>query len=144
MRHFWDTRVSAFVAALLEMRTDFFGKCQALGFLDDAGDLRAGVVYHNWNPEAGVMEISAAALDRRWGGRDTLGVIFAYPFDVAGCQMVVGRTEDGNRAPLHIWRALGADQIRIPRLRGRDKAEILSTLTVEQWRASKFARTNGR
>lgn len=117
-----------------------FGLCQALGFLDAAGALEAGVVYHNYDPRAGVIEISAAARNHSWGTRSRLRAIYGYPFDTAGCQMVFARTSERNLIPLRIWRALGADEYRIPRFRGPDEAVIVSTLTIEQWRSSRFAR----
>ena len=117
-----------------------FGLCQAQGFVDADGLLEAGVVYHNYDPKARVIEVSAAARNHSWGSRSRLKAIFGYPFDQAGCQMVFARTSERNPTPLRIWRALGADEFRIPRFRGPDEAVIVTTLTVETWRASKFAR----
>lgn len=128
--------VAAWVAKRLG--EEGFGRCQAIGFLDDFGVLEAGVVYHNWSPEAATIEITAASIHRKWGTRGRLRAIFAYPFDVVGCQLVVARTGERNLGPLRIWRALGADEYRIPRLFGRDEAAIITTLTVEQWRESRY------
>lgn len=121
-----------------------FGNCQAIGFLDGEGMLVAGAVYHNWDPDAGVIEITAASLHRGWGSRERVRTIFGYPFDGIGCQMVVARTSEKNSAPLRIWKALGADFYRIPRLYGRGEAAIITTLTVEQWLRSKFHGQEGR
>jgi hypothetical protein len=132
-RHVWAPEVADFVAALLGFPRGF-GECQAVGFLDAACVLEAGVVYHNWNPEAGVIEISAASTTRRWGTRGRLHMIFGYPFDHIGCQMVVARHAEDNPVR-RIWKALGASEHVIPRLRGRDRAECIATLTVEKWRA---------
>jgi len=132
--------VAAFVAALIPGCERGFGDCQAIGFLNVLGALEAGAVYHNWNPEAEVIEISAASKHRRWGSLARLRLIFEYPFEQIGCQMVVARTAEDNPAPLRIWRTLGADEFRIPRLRGRGRAEIITTLTAEAWAASRFAR----
>lgn len=110
-----------------------FGECQALGFLDADGVLEAGIVYHNWRPSAGIIEISAASINRRWGTRGRLNLIFDYPFNRIGCQMVVARHSEHNPVR-RIWKALGASEIVIPRLRGRDEAECVATLTVEAWR----------
>jgi hypothetical protein len=127
----WDDRVAEFVAARLGI-TRGFGECRALGFLDKAGAIESGVVYHNWFPEAGVIEISAAALHHRWGTKGRLKAIFGYPFDHVGCQMVVARHAFDNPVR-RIWDALGADEFIIPRLRGRQMSECIATLTVEQW-----------
>lgn len=128
-----DATVAAFVGQLLGERGDF-GPCTAIGFLDGAGALVAGVVYHGYRRDSGVIEISAATLGRRWGTRDRLAVIraiFEYPFGFA--RMVVARTSERNPAALRIWRRLGAAEYRIDGLRGPDEAEIVTTLTREQW-----------
>jgi len=104
-----------------------------MGFLRADGVLEASIIFHNYSPERGVIEISAASISRHWGTRARLMAIFEYPFGQLGCQMVVARTSERNAGPLRIWRALGADAYRIPRLRGRDEAEIITTLTAEQW-----------
>lgn len=123
--------VCDFVGALIDV-TDF-GNCQAIGFLAADGLLEAGVVYNSWNPKTGVIEINAAARNRTWGTRERLRIIFEYPFAFA--RMVVARTSEHNANPLRIWRALGATEYRIEAMRGPDEAEIVHTLTVEQWRA---------
>ena len=107
--------------------------CEGIGFLRRDGVLEAAAIYHGWTPDTGVIEISAASISRRWGTRSRLHVIFDYPFQQLGCQMVVARTSEHNHGPLRIWRALGADEYRIPRLLGRDHAGIITTLTAEQW-----------
>lgn len=131
--------VAAFVAKLLGFERGF-GECYAIGFLDRDGVLEAGVVYHNWSPEAQVIEITAAAINHRWGTKSRLGLIFSAAFDGMGAQMVVARTSERNPTPLRIWRALGAAEYHIPRLRGRDEGEIITTLTVEQWKGSRFGK----
>jgi RimJ/RimL family protein N-acetyltransferase len=103
------------------------------------GFLVAGVVYHNYNPEAGIIEISAAALPHHRGTRAWLQTIFSYPFDRCGCQMVIARSSENNPGPAAILRRLGASEYRIPRLRGPDCAEIISTLTVEDWKNGPWA-----
>ena len=130
-----DETVARFVAQLLGETG--FGACKAIGFLDRDGLLEAGAVYHNWSPKAGVIEISAAALGHKWGTRERLRTIFAYPFGF--CRMVVARTSEHNPVPLRIWRALGASEYRIEALRGPDEAEIVTTLTREQWQESRYS-----
>lgn len=95
--------------------------------------LVAGVIYHNWQPEAGVIELSAAAKVRNWLNKRNLGIIFEYPFAQLGCQLCVARIAEDNRTARRIWAALGAKEHVIPRLRGKSKAEVISTLTAEAW-----------
>ncbi len=124
-------QVAAFVAEQLGFARGF-GEYAALGFGDP---LVAGFVFHNWNPEAGTIEVSGASLRRNWATKDVVKAIFAYPFDQLGCQMVVARHSAGNARVRRIWKSLGADEFVIPRLRGRNEDEAIATLTVEAWRA---------
>src|SRR5690606_21608605 len=97
-----------------------FGNCTAIG-VEEGGRLIGGVVYHDWSPEAGVVEMSAAATSKRWLSRRVLHAIFSYPFDQLGVQMVLMRTAVSNsqsngRGISRIARAYGFQQIHIPRL----------------------------
>jgi len=93
----------------------------------------AGVVYHNWNPESGTIELSAASTRRDWLNKNNLLTVFGYPFDQLGCQLCIARISENNDRARRIWRALGASEFVIPRLRGRDEAEAIYTLTREAW-----------
>ena len=124
-------QVAAFVASQLGF-TRGFDTYTAMGF---GTPLVAGVVYHNWHPEAGVIELSAASTTRQWLTRDRLRAVFGYPFDELGCQMCIARISEDNIRARRVWQALGADEFIIPRLRGRGEAEAIATLTVEAWRA---------
>ena len=125
--------MAAFVGQLLGERGSF-GPCTAMGFLDADGRLVAGVVYHGFHRDSGVIEITAASTGHRWGTMNRAAVvraIFEYPFSF--CRLVVGRTSERNPAPLRIWRRLGASEYRIPELRGPGEAEIITTLSRDQW-----------
>jgi hypothetical protein len=133
----YGPEVAEFVSELLAMPRGF-GPCTAIGFRGKFAELEAGVVYHNWCPENGTIEISSAALHHRWGTKERLRIIFNYPFGFV--RMVVARTSENNPTPLRIWRALGAKEYRIPDLRGPGEAEIVTTLTADQWKDSRWAR----
>ncbi|MDX5367913.1 MAG: N-acetyltransferase [Alphaproteobacteria bacterium] len=111
-----------------------FEPCKAIGVERD-GRLIAGIVYHNWSPEAEVIEVTGAADDRRWMTREILGGLFGYPFGF--CQMIIAQHDRENHIR-RIWKALGADEYVIPRLRGRDRDGYIATITKEQWAASPF------
>jgi RimJ/RimL family protein N-acetyltransferase len=135
--------VAAFVAAQLGYDRGF-GECQAIGFCE-GGRIVAGVVYHNWMPENGVIELSAASDRRNWLTRARLSLIFGYPFDQIKCRMAVARIGEHNARARRIWRSLGAREFAIPELRSPQEAEIIYTLTADQWRDGKFARVqNGQ
>lgn len=129
--------VAEFAARLLGFSRGF-GECQAVGFLDKDGKLEGAIVYHNYQPENGVIEISGASTCRTWLNRDRLRTIFDYPFRI-GCRMIVTRTGEHNHVR-RIWRSLGADEIIVPALRSPTEAEVIYTLTREQWQGSKFGK----
>lgn len=114
-----------------------FGNCQAVGVA--LGDkLIAGVVFHEWRPQHGVMEVSAAAESPRWASRDNLTELFAYPFDGVGVRMAYARMSEHNMRARKLWRAFGAVETAIPGMRGPTEAEIIATLTREQWHNSRL------
>lgn len=115
-----------------------------MGFLQ-GGELVAGVVYHNWVPENGVIEISSAALRCNWLNKARLSAIFGYPFEQVQCRMVVARIAESNATARRIWRSIGASEYLIPQLRSHTEAEAIYTLSKEQWQGSKFMRAiNGQ
>lgn len=135
--------VADFVARLLGYPTGF-GECQAMGFLDGGGRLVAGVVFHNYQPRNGVIEISAASTCRTWLNRARLAAIFDYPFRI-GCRMVVARIGEHNHRARRIWCSLGSDEYVIPALRSPTEAEVIYTLSAETWRNGRFGEiTNGQ
>lgn len=132
-----------FVAALLGFERGF-GPNASMGFHDRNGDLVAGVVFHNWQPEYGVIEVSAAALSPKWLTRARMNTVAEYVFDGIECRMVVARHSERNTIARKLWDRLGAREIRMPKLRGPDEDEMVALLTREEWKASRFAKgSNG-
>lgn len=98
----------------------------------------AAVVFHNWQPEAGVMEMSSASDSRLWLTRPVLNAMFSFIFDESDCQLCVLRVSERNRAMNRIASRFGFEAHKIPRLRGSYEAEIIHTLTREKWSESRF------
>ena len=136
----WDDALADLAAQMIPGCARGFGECRAMGFLDTTGRVEAVVVYHNFQPEAGVIELSSASTHRKWLTRERLRSIFAYPFDQAGCRLAVARISERNRRARRIWQSLGAAEHVIPDLRGPGEAECLYTLSAETWRSSRFSR----
>ena len=114
-----------------------FKNFKTMGVLID--DKPAAVmVYHNYNPHDGVIEMSGAGIDKRWLNMKAVHDMFAYPFDQLGCQLVVHRNDPEDKALTRMLKAWGFEFYLIPRLRGRDKAEQICTLTVEDWRNTRY------
>ena len=137
----YDAEVAHFVAQLMpESTRDFPPSAKAIGIVEeDGGELIAGVVYHNWEPEAAIIEISGAALPgRNWISRETLRTSFGYPFFQLGIQMIVQRTRAEDTRLLRQLAALGYYFIPVPRMFGRGKDGVLCCLTFEDWIGNKF------
>jgi hypothetical protein len=136
--------VSAFVARLIPHCARGFGfNIQTIGVVD-GGDLIAGIVYQNWEPEAGVIEITAAALPGEpWLSRETLRHMFQYPFLICGCQMVVQRIPADDERQEWMMSRFGYMLIKVPRMYGRNRDGVLALLTYEDWASNKFNRRFG-
>jgi hypothetical protein len=119
----YDQIVSRFVAALIpHCRRGFGPHAKAIGVLDGDGKLIAGIVYHNWDPDAGIIEISGAAVPRKqWLTRETIKRMYSYPFHVCDCQMVVQRTPADDGRLLGMLAAYGYELTPLPRMFGRDR-----------------------
>lgn len=136
MTPFWDERVAAWVARRIPGCERGFGPSVSLGVLSKEKKLAGGLVFHNWHPECGVIEMSAASVDPRAWTRTVMSEAFGYAFRVA--QLVVIRCAPENERVRKFWRGLGADEYEIPRLRGRDTSEIIMTLADDAWASSRF------
>lgn len=83
-----DEYVSKWVASNLRGMVVGFGPCSAIG-VQNEGRLIAGVVYHDYRPTYGSMQMSVyAERGTRWLSKDHLDVFFSYPFKQVGCKSV--------------------------------------------------------
>jgi hypothetical protein len=113
-----------------------FSECRCMG-VEHKGKLVAVVVAHNWDPHAGVIELSGASESRLWLTRPVLNEMYHYAFDICGCQMVVQRNSEHSHMN-DIHKRFGYSLHYIPRLRGENEGEFVCTFTREQWEASPF------
>lgn len=134
-----DEVVARFVAQLIPHAQRGFENARAIGILDNEGKLIAGLVYHNYDPEAAIVEISGAALPRKqWLTRGTIARMYQYPFLTIGCQMVVQRTPADDTRLLRQLAAYDYSFIKIPRLFGRGRDGVVCCLTYEDWVNNRF------
>ena len=96
-----------------------------------------GVLFHNWQPKNGVVQISAASDSKRWLTRTILKEMFAYAFETMGAQAVVA-CMDAGRPLARIFEAYGFKRYDVSRLRGRDKAETIMVLGDDEWKLNGF------
>lgn len=132
--------VRAFVAQGIFAPGREFGASTAIGFATEDEGLVAGFVYHNYEPDTGVIEVSGYSTRRNWVNKALFKTIFDYPFKQLGCRMVVARHSATNKRVIRIWNALGATQTTLPDLRGPNEAEVVALLKADDWHNSKFTR----
>ena len=140
----YDGVVGAFVARLIPHCQRGFGFNIKTTGVVDGGDLVAGIVYHEWNPDAGTIQISAAALPGEpWLSRETLRRMFEYPFLECKCQMVVQLIPADDERQQYMMARFGYSLIPMPRMLGRNRDGVVATLTFEDWLENKFNRRFG-
>ena len=98
-------------------------------------------MFHDYYPENGVVALTSYSASPRWMGRDMINAVFSYAFDKLQCQMVVLRVSEINTRMVNIANGLGFKGYLIPRLRGKNEAEWIFTLTDDDWQNSRFRRT---
>lgn len=131
--------VTRFVSELIPGGHRGFDKASAIGYvLDD--ELIGGTIFHNFSPEAGVVELTTASTNPRWLTRETMHAMFSIPFDQWGCQMIILRVAEDNDRMVKIAKRYGFDGVLIPRLGGREKGVWIFTLTDDAWRQNRFKR----
>lgn len=133
-----DEEIAKFVAQFDPRGRRAFVNCKAIGVVDD-DKLIAGIVYFNFDEEAGVIEFGLAAIDRRWFNRTTFRRMFEYPFIECGCQMLYTRVRADNEYLLSQMARLNFSLTLIPRMYGRDADGVIGTLTDDQWLDSNLA-----
>jgi len=135
-----DEIVAPFVAQLIpHCRRGFGPNVKTIGVIDSEGWLIAGFVFHNFEPETHIIEISGAALpNKKWCTQRTLAHIYQYPFLQLGCQMIVQRVQASNERLLRQLAALNYAFVRVPRLFGRNEDCVICLLTEEDWAANKI------
>lgn len=136
-----DEQVARWVAAQMPgFEHGFAGNfAGAIGVYEN-GRVIGGTVFHNLYESTGVVEMTSAAISPRWLSPKMIRAIFDHAFDRLGCQLAVIRVSEHNVRMVSIAERFGFDGYLIPRLRGRDEAEWVFTLTDDQWAASPFNR----
>ena len=73
-------QVCLWVAERIKDVLSDFEKAQGIGVLDDTGRLMCGVVYNDYRPEYGTMQLSIASSNPMWARKETIIQLLAYPF----------------------------------------------------------------
>lgn len=134
----FQPEIQAFVEQGLWGKKRQFGACYCLGFANETEGLVAGMVYHNYDPEAGAIELSGYSSRRRMTQKKWASLVFNFPFDSWDIRLLIGRHSEKNRLVRRIWERVGAKEYLIPEVWGPGEAEAIAVLSREQWEQSKF------
>jgi len=121
---------------LLGMPGRFDKFCSMGVFLDD--ELICGVLYHNYMPEFGTVEMSAAALSRRWMSKAVLRDMLNMPFDALGCHAIIACHDEAATHLRRMWTSVGGVETVVANKRGAGRAEVVSVLTADKWHESRY------
>lgn len=141
MRIIYDqsAAISAWVAQRVRRGAEKrgFAPCTAIGIADDK-ELIGGMVFHNWSPESGVMEISCAGDDARWLHPALLKATDDYLQEI-DVNTVIAWTPLEMTRWRRLLKLLGAEDHPIEPL-----GKSLMVLPRARWERSRLRRIHGR
>lgn len=98
----FDHEIAQWVAERIpHMHGGNFGPCAAIGISSD-GKLLGGLVYHDYQPELGTIQLSMAADNPMWARRKNIAGLLHYPFEQLGVYKVWTATPHDNEAALKV------------------------------------------
>lgn len=103
-----DQNIIQWVAERTNIRE--FGPATALGVIDNEGRAAAGIVFHDFRPEYGTIQISAAAENPRWALRGILKEVLSYPFNELGVRKIWTATPLKNERAIRFNKGIGFKQ----------------------------------
>lgn len=131
----WDQPaiVAAWVARAIGMNGFHGGPILACGVTGDDGALLAGVVYHDFYPEHGDIQVSMAAVSPRWCTRANVRAILRAAYAANRCDRITACIDADNIRALKILTGLGfVIEGRRLRARHRTTDELILGLYREQ------------
>lgn len=117
-----------------------FNNGSALAVAD--GDLIVGaVIFNNYDPASGVIELHGAADSPTWLTRKVIRVMADYVFGQLRCQAALMRVDPDDKRLGRMLTAAGFERFDVPRLRGRHKADAFYILGDDVWSLNPLGRT---
>ena len=102
-----DQEVASWVAERIpHVKGGSFGPCTAIGVAGN-GKLLAGIVYHEYQPDHGTLQLSMAAESPMWARKETIAALLRYPFRQIGIYKLWTATPHDNEAALKVNSHIG-------------------------------------
>lgn len=134
--HGRDEAVAAWVARQIpHVGPRGFGPCRALAVVCGDRPL-AGFVLHDYQPEAGTIQISMAAVSPLWAKPDTIRGLLAVPFVQYGCFKVWTCIPHDNERAIRFNEGIGMkSEATLRHQFGRGRHARIFGMTAPEWRA---------
>lgn len=134
----FDALVSEWVGRKITGESHVWGPHTAIGVVDKDDTLIGGVVFNNYRPEFGNIEVSFASDRADWLTPRLVRGILHYPFYQLGCQRITSVTPKRNRPARQFLQKFGfKHEGTIRRGLGDDDA-IISGLLLKEWQEHRF------
>ena len=117
-----------------------FGPCTAIGIMDANEELAGGVVFNNYQPEYGGIEISFVARSPKCLTKNIICGIFAYPFDQLRVKRVTAVTPRKAASARRFLEKFGFKREGVLRRGFGNDDAIIYGLLEKEWRRSRFTR----
>ncbi len=126
-----DEYLAAWVGALMPTPHTSFAPCTAIGSEVD-GKLAGAVVYHDYQPGCRSIQMSLAAVNKRWLSKTAIKTYFWYPFEQLKCERVTVIVASKNKPSRSLAEGVGFLQEGVVRKGfGSDDAIIYGMLKDE-------------
>lgn len=105
-----DPSVAAFVASHAPLDPPDFGEYMTLAILNAAGCLVAGVVYSDYRPRYGTVQLAGASVSPQAASPQTARVVLAFAFEQLGVQKIWTQSGLSNKRALRLLKFYGFTQ----------------------------------
>lgn len=118
-----------------------FEQSQAIG-VELRGELVAGVVYHDYRPPVGDIQLSVAASTPRWATRTIICELLAYPFEQLRCRRLTATVRGDNLRALRFDRGIGFTvEGRMRDYYGNGVDSIILGMLRDEWLTGRYGRS---
>jgi RimJ/RimL family protein N-acetyltransferase len=146
MRTAWDipNEVSAWTAKRIPHARGRIGNFYfAVGVVSEEGKAIAGIVFSDYYPDYGTIQVSVAAETPRWATRGIVAEILSYPFFQLGAQKVWSAMPHDNTRAIRFNKGIGFKQEGILARQFGDKHAVITRMFAEDYRRIYGAKTHG-
>lgn len=135
----FDEDVARYVASRIPGVTDF-GPCSAIGVIDSHDRVAGGVVFHDYQPQFGNIQVSFASERSDWLTPKLLRGIMNYAFGQLACVRITCLTPKKNREARQFLQKFGFQvEGKVRKGFGEDDC-IISGLLRSEWENHRFNR----